>query len=398
MHLMKSESPHVVLIDWSAGGHDATHFRAFVAALQALGCGVDGVVGQALRERMRAGATPLAEKDYARLQVVDYPAWIRGLRSIRLQLAVRRLRFARRIAVAVARIEKRNGRKADLVFFSSLFEDDLDLAQQAAKQIGRPWSFLNLHPYYFHPAHSRARLNAAAVQRCFAAPDLKAIATINEDVVAAIRSASGKPVVVFPEITDERVDPDHPLKRRVRAFAGDRTTVGIVSLLPWKGVGLLARTCLCADPAKYAFLFAGEYHEANYSRDDAQAFAECLNQAPHALFHLARLPDGPVFNAALDSLDIIFCACENFPFSNNTLTKAALLRKPVIVSENCLSAERVQRHRLGRVVPFGQPEAVQAAIQEIAAGGGVADEDARSYLELHSDRALVAAFSTILNL
>ncbi len=59
----------------------------------------------------------------------------------------------------------------------------------------------------------------------------------------------------------------------------------------------------------------------------------------------------------IDAADVVFCAFDDFPFSSNTLTKAAVFEKPVVVSEGYLMAERVRSYRTGEVVPQGNAEA-----------------------------------------
>jgi glycosyltransferase involved in cell wall biosynthesis len=393
--------PLVILIDWANGGHNATYLNRFLHTLRELNCEVKVVVIRSLQHRLLANPALAPEDRSECFHPVDLPGFVK-IRPLWLQGSIRRWMFAGRLAAGVAHFERQAGKKASLLFFSCLFEDDFDLAQHVLAKTPRPWSFLYLHPYYFHPAHPRSLFNSAAVERLLRHPLLNAVATINEDVAGKIRTLAGKRAVIFPDITDEGVEPGHPLLRRIRRFAGNRTMVGLVGLAPWKGVGLLARACLKADPARYAFLFAGQYDEAAYSKEDAQAFAECLNHAPHAFFHLARLPDGPVYNAALSALDIVVCACDNFPFSNNTLTKAALLRKPVIVTANSLAASRVTKHRLGRVIAANDHDALLEAIEALSAaantGPVIHDDDARDYLALHDGLALSSAFGSLINL
>ena len=393
-------SQSVILIDWQDGGHNATYLSRFFSALRSLGCDVGGVVVHALRDRLQGQSETEGEEIAACFRGVEWPGFLRGVRPVRLQLAMRRRMFASRIAAQIKRIEERHGKKADLLFFTSLFEDEFDLVRLVLAKARRPWSFLYLHPYYFHPENPRAHLNAGEVERLLADPQLRAITTINEDVAESIGRTSGRKVIVFPDITDERNDPEHPLARRIRTFAGKRTLIGVVSLAPWKGIGLLAKLCLKADPSQYAFLFAGHYNELLYSKEDAGVFFECLNHAPNAFFHLARLPDGSIYNAALSALDIVFCAGENSPFSNNTLTKIALLRKPVIVTENSLAAVRVKTHRLGKVIPKNDVYALLDAVEELVAaarsGPVIAASDAQGYFSLHDSGALIVAFGSLL--
>jgi glycosyltransferase involved in cell wall biosynthesis len=308
--------------------------------------------------------------------------------------------FARRIAAAIGDIRARHLGSPCILFFSCLFEQDFDLACQVVNRTDLPWSFLYLHPYRFAEPSSEQYVTASTARRVLQHRNLVGIATMNEHVVERLSRFSGKPVITFPEITDQRMQPDHAAARRFRQFAQARTMVVTAGYLgAWKGVGWLARVCLAANPDRFAFLFAGPMALETYRKEDREVVERCLDSAPHALFHLARVPDGEPYNALFQAADVIFAAFENFPFSSNTLTKAALLRKPVIVSEGGLSAARVREFRLGAVVPFGDVDAVLGAIETFATEEcrRAFEESARwrDYLELHGAARLEESFGAV---
>ena len=55
-------------------------------------------------------------------------------------------------------------------------------------------------------------------------------------------------------------------------------------------------------------------------------------------------------NDVISQCDLLFAAYEDFPNSSNILSKAARFRKPVIVRDGYLMAERVREFRMGEVI------------------------------------------------
>lgn len=386
----------VVLIDWSQGGHNATYLQAFGVALGCLGSSVEYLVAPPLAVVLRDAETTGGGVDPEHVTAVEWPGFL-PIRPRSWQISLRRRFFAGKIANALQGIRGRHPGASCTLFFTCLFEQDFDLAHRVAELTGLPWTFLYLHPYLFADPPSDRFVQRQVAEQVLRHPRLAGIATINEHLIEGIARFSAKPVIRFPEITDERLEPDHPLGLRYRQFARERALVATAGYLgAWKGVGFLARACLAMDPANFAFLFAGVMPLDTFGPEERGMVERCLAEAPHAIFHLARVPDGPPYNAILAASDVIFAAFENFPFSSNTLTKAALLRKPVIVSEGSLAATRVREFRLGVVVPYGDGPALIGAIEsfstpeqrETFARQARRDE----YLALHGAARLEAAF------
>jgi glycosyltransferase involved in cell wall biosynthesis len=123
----------------------------------------------------------------------------------------------------------------------------------------------------------------------------------------------------------------------------------------------------------------------------------CLADAKNIWTHFVRIPDGPRLNGVLAACSALFAAYLDFPHSSNILTKAALLEKPVIVSEGSLMAERVRRFRLGELVPQGDVDATAAAIFRItrdpASWIAQNNPDWAGYRSRHSFEALKGAFA-----
>jgi glycosyltransferase involved in cell wall biosynthesis len=83
--------------------------------------------------------------------------------------------------------------------------------------------------------------------------------------------------------------------------------------------------------------------------------------------HLEPIPDDAAFNGILQASDVVFAGYHDFPHSSNIMGKAAEFRKPIIVSDGYLMAERVRRYGSGEVVPQKNPAALTAALHRILA-------------------------------
>ena len=235
----------------------------------------------------------------------------------------------------------------------------------------------------------------------FQHPNLQSVAVLDEGAVDYMhRITGGRPVVVFPDLADESAPAPDGVARRLKEFAAGRPLVGALGhLQPTKGVTTLAQVAL--DPANrdLAFAFVGELMLGVFSPEERQLIDQ-LQGAPNVFTHFERVPDGPDFNALVQSCDILFAAYTNFPNSSNLLTKAALLERPVIVSDGYLMAERTREYGLGEVIPEGDAKALAVAIRALCDGaqhpGEKSQPQWKRYRETHSPARLTEAFALLL--
>jgi glycosyltransferase involved in cell wall biosynthesis len=305
-----------------------------------------------------------------------------------------------RVPAAILAAERDHGRRASLIFFSCIFEEHASEILGITKLLNRAYSGLYLHPRQFHPSAARAPEEVKPLYKLLMHSRFQALATMNEDVGDKISEQLEKPVIVFPEITDEEHRPDHPLKHRLRKFAGSNPLVVLAGYMGrWKGAPLLARVSLMPDAADLCFAFVGILPMGAFSADNKKILEQCMNHSPNSLFHLGRVPDGECYNALVDAANVLFCAFEDFQFSSNTQTKAAIFERPVIVSEGHLMAERVRDYRLGEIIPQSDPIAALAAIRRITNDYSrwLRENQPRwtEYREAHSYQALKIAFKKL---
>jgi hypothetical protein len=72
-------------------------------------------------------------------------------------------------------------------------------------------------------------------------------------------------------------------------------------------------------------------------------------------------------NAIIAAEDLLYAVYRDFKDSSNSLTKASIFEKPLLVSDGYLMAERVRADRLGAVVTFGNVAIIAAGLNEVCA-------------------------------
>jgi glycosyltransferase involved in cell wall biosynthesis len=204
-------------------------------------------------------------------------------------------------------------------------------------------------------------------------------------------------VILFPDLADAAAPrADYGPARAITAQAQGQTTVGLLGSLDHrKGIGTLLEVARQARSTPYFFAMVGQFSRAEFKPAELRAVMAAIKAQPaNCFFHLDVMPREAEFNAVINTFDIVFAAYLQFPCSSNMLAKAALFRKPLIVSDGFYMAEQVRRYGLGLVVPEGDPAACLAAIatlvQRSPAAIATMEQGMAQYLRDNSfDRLLV---------
>jgi glycosyltransferase involved in cell wall biosynthesis len=403
----------LVLVDWYWGGHHPTYFAHFALAVEHLGIRVLGLCpqpeeAQRMVSELRAETFPPAATTRTVTEFEQVPEISRGrwLPS-RLYAARQTIKRFRSIDRYVRRWQGHTGITDCQIFYSCMYEWDFDYFNYAKPFLSLPWSGL-----YIRPATVR---NGAAVfderrvtpqvDRISNDKRLKGLAILDEGIREAFERRVRRPVVVFPDFTDERLPASREpsqLAQRLRAFAGNRPVVGMFGHLQRsKGLTTFCAAAQNAMLAGLCFAVVGEIDWLDFTPAERHRLQKCLAESPNVWAHLARVPEEPQLNALIAQCALLFASYINFPHSSNILTKAAVLRKPIVVSDRLLMAERVRRFRLGEVVPQDNPDAVSAAIlkivQDVDRWIGTHQPDWDSYRQEHSFQALESAFARVVS-
>jgi len=116
--------------------------------------------------------------------------------------------------------------------------------------------------------------------------------------------------------------------------------------------GLLSFTKAAADMSlkDVVFFLGGELNWKEIRPADQRWLLQTWESSQNIYCHLQRLSSETVLNEVIAQSDVVYTAYSDFPNSSNILTKAAILQRPVVVSEEHLMAELVRAYQLGEIV------------------------------------------------
>lgn len=401
-------APTIALIDPVWLGHHKTYFIAFVHALVAVGARVLGACPHPAEVEFLSelypgmvfigklidpgGSKILPGRDYDPL--LTHQRWVNARRALRS-------------------LEKKHDIKAQLVFFAWLdsYLRFMSSPRLARSLIGLPWSGL-----YFRSQHLRTggiksvlakRLRGDFLLR---SANCRAVAVVDEEMVGTIEKFAAKRVMTFPDITDETAgNPQHPLARTVRDMAAGRRIIGMIGLEKRKGFLTLLRAAQLAKQLgkPWFFAFAGRVYWGTLDEAETTWLRELLQDPPDNIYldpEAGQVPDGEAYNGLAGEFDIFFAAYITalFDSSSNTLTKAAFLRKPVIVSKGSCLEERARDFSLGIPIKDTDHEACVQAIELLLQGkneqGADLNPKFREYHDRHSHERLRCCMKELVSL
>lgn len=387
-------SPLIALVEWHEPGHHFTWFCTMVRAFLNIGCRVAAFCPDpdAVRDALLAEVPP-QQLECIRFVPFSYPVPPR-VRPLALRPWVQRRTFAHSFREGISRLEREFDDRIDLVYFSALFEFEEKAIDGLLNKLDRPWTGMLMH------ARSGSDPTRTTLAALLAKHGPRNMTVIDEGFAPAVEKDLGAPTIVLPDFTDETFLRDHPIEQRLKRFAGsDRLVLQVGHLRQDKGVGTLAQVALSPDTEGLAFAFVGKV-DWFMGPETRSWLGKAMNLSSKSIFHLEELPDEIHYNAVVRSCDVMFAAYENFPHSSNSLAKAAAFRKPIIVSDGHLMADRVREFRMGEVVPYGDPLATLDAIRRITddlAGWCEAKQPRWSeYQALHSFRTLCKGLEQVI--
>jgi hypothetical protein len=204
-------------------------------------------------------------------------------------------------------------------------------------------------------------------EKIFGSPPMRSIGILDEGIRDAVSKAvGGKPVFVFPDITDGSLSVgDFPegLGGKLKALAAGRPIVSLTGHLQWtKGIDVFTQAASHPALRDIFFFLGGEVMWRDISLELRNALELAWEGLPNLYAYPKHLKN---MNSVVAASDVMVAAYRQFPNSSNALAKAALFERPIVVSEGYLMAERVRKYGLGEVVPEGDVEALVAAIQKM---------------------------------
>jgi glycosyltransferase involved in cell wall biosynthesis len=385
---------NVAVIEPKWDGHHPTYFREFVLTLAELGCCVhafcpkpDDEMLRKVREGAVAGRISLHQWAPPRLSVRPRRLNPRINWWLAFGWLKRQLRC----------IERRDRLKFNLLFFACLYDGDLRYFPQSLPWM---WAGLYLHVRAFRKAGTTVPYSKLVPRpdKWFRRDNVAGIAVLDEQAVDFMHATTGcANVVAFPDFTDESAPVFNDVAADLKSFAAGRPIIGIAGhLQPTKGVCVLVKVAERMKSENVVFAFVGELLMGLFSPQEQQLLLQVLSY-PNVFSHLEKLENEACFNGVVSQFDVFFAAYLDFPNSSNALAKAAFCRRPIIVSDGYLMAERVREYNLGEVVPEGDVASVIKAFERLLTKRDQpSSAKYAEYLALHSKSRLAPAFAQLL--
>lgn len=400
----------IALVDGFDSGHHLTYVRLFTRSLLAQGHRVMALLPDPaaletwVAEELGSHRDQLALHPFRHARAPS-PFW--RLRTLWSPLAA-----WHHAARSVAAVERSSGWRADLVFFCWL--DDYIVGVSPLCRFAlptlfrRPWSGLFFHPWHLRAPAAEDVTPYAVSTGILRARNCRRVAVLDEGVTDQLQRRIDKPVICFPDLTDERLpEQESERVRQLRAAVRGRKVIGLFGELSRrKGVAPFLKAAALARDRDWVFLLAGALGEAQLRSyfPDEREFVESALQGDgrNVIVLRERIEDEREFNAVIAQCDVLFAAYETFGHSSNMVAKAAAFQKPMLVSPGYCMAERVARFRLGLAV---DPHDTAAVVDELATlldaealARRVGASDFDGYQREHSLTALSDAFEGIIAL
>jgi hypothetical protein len=376
------------------------HYKLLVRALLELGCNVAAFcpepyeVKTELHDLSRDTQSGLTTHRFSNVPTVSFLPY-----RVKYRLAT--LLTTLKLSGALLQWEIRMRRKLDLVFFASMYDDHFSRRPEAALMFPFPWSGLYIYSGRFRKLLPDASWSDLPpwLATLLRSRRLKSIVVLDAGVTEMMEKLCERPVIAFPDLTDERLAPNSQIASELKKFAAGRPIVGLFGFLkPTKGTMILAKLALDPANSDLCFAFIGELGNYGYTAEEHEVISTLAARRPNVFSHFGRIQDEREFNRCFQAVDVIFAAYLDFADSSGILTKAAVFQKPVIVSDGYLMAERVRKHRLGAVIAPGNVEVAGSAIRSVLLQekSVPASPDWEGYCEEHSYQRLKTAFSKVL--
>lgn len=389
----------IALVDWTWTGHHPSYFTFFTKALLRQGWHVVALCPEpddAVR-LLSEQATSDGMADWEK-RVSHFP-----LQRTRFRLSNRtgslvgmasRADWAWRAFVGLEKIIRSLSRQKELmiqgVFYACIYNHDFRDVSWVDRFLKYPWLGVYIHAQSIRipPPALGHSMHFPLPEKMFTGRQCRAIGILDEGIVEELSDRIGKPVVVLPDITDPTLGEEcteSEIEASLRKFAGTRKIVGVFGHLNRsKGILSLLKVAELPELQNTCFAFVGELGEKTYMEEEILKIRTAFKESPHIWTHPKRIPTEQELNRLIQSCDIVAACYTDFPHSSNILTKAAFLKKPVIVNDGYLMAERVREHSLGEVVEQGDIKALRDAILLLTKESKDRPFHWREYASIHS--------------
>lgn len=220
---------------------------------------------------------------------------------------------------------------------------------------------------------------------------LKIIYTINESVKQTDHVLQyGINYQWLPDITDISV----PVKvsrivEDIKRLAAGRRIIFLGGAIgKTKNISLWAELFFKLNHDEWYFVQIGKIEYPTLTKDDLDGLNKLQKSKKDTIYISdAYLPDETIFNEVMSCSSVIWGLYRDFDRSSNILTKAALLYKPIIVSNRFLMGQRVNNYKIGIAVSETNVDDVIKGLESIT-NNPIPLENFEKYAKMYSETTL----------
>jgi glycosyltransferase involved in cell wall biosynthesis len=216
--------------------------------------------------------------------------------------------------------------------------------------------------------YSKARRWILSPNHLLTSKKCKSIGAFDEKSSGILQREIGKPVITLPDIIDD-TEPDTTfwMNHKIRELSNGRKIISLLGALDKrKGLLTFMHSIERLNTNNFFFVFAGKLNESSFSSEDLAYIREITaNHTDNLFFYPQRIPDEAQFNSLIVASDLLFASYIDFTVSSNLIGKAAMFRKPIIVSQGFYMEELVERYRLGMAIKQGDSETLVNTIEKM---------------------------------
>jgi glycosyltransferase involved in cell wall biosynthesis len=175
---------------------------------------------------------------------------------------------------------------------------------------------------------------------------------------------------LVPDVTDlEFADGLPAMAREIRhRAAGRKIVLQVGSIASHKGIATLLDVIAKANPKHFFFALVGEVHWKSFVAADEKPMRAFYASPPENVYvHEGYLREERDYNTIVAACDVIYAVYSGFNSSSNSLTKAAGLGRPILVTQDTLMGKRVMDSRIGLVAREGDSNDILAALHNLVA-------------------------------
>jgi len=182
------------------------------------------------------------------------------------------------------------------------------------------------------------------------------------------KATPGLEFALAPDVADlEFADRLPALAEEIRNRASGRKIIlQVGSIASHKGIATLLNVIAKADPKRLFFAIVGEVHWKSFNAIEEMQLRAFYARAPENVHvHEGYLQEERDYNTVVATCDVIYAVYSGFNSSSNSLTKAAGLRRPILVARDTLMGKRVMESGIGLVACEGDSDDILRALDDL---------------------------------